>query len=564
LLKVVNRFLPVPWFTRPHLFARSQQIVSVLSRRGLGMIFSRLALGLTGRRTRIQATSDEQRKQASKLREALLELGPTFIKLGQALSARPDLLPVPYVEELSKLQDEVPPSTFEKIRLVLQEELKKDPGQVFATFDPNPIASASIGQVYAATLKTGQEVVVKVVRPGVISTVEIDLEILNDMAVWAENSTSLGENYDLLGLLDEFSFRLRNELDYQREGHNADTFRQLFHGDAAVYIPRVYWEYTTARVITMERVKGIKITDTTALTAAGINPKDIAVMHSHFTMRQLVEFGFFHADPHPGNYYVQPDATLAVMDFGMVGRFSPQTKNALLRIVMAAAHSDADGLVDELLDMGITSPHINRQELKMDLGHMLDTYSGGNFQFLTGTKVVNQIMDMAFRHGLQMPGELAMLGRLVVVNEGIMMGLDPGFRMLEFAVPYMTNYWKKQHSPQILLPRLGQASLDGLELSLDLPRQATRLLKQLERGQMEISLNTDRLDTLMLKMQKMTNRLAISILLGATIIALGLVAVVYHPETWQSIGQMIFIFAFVSSLAFGLWLMISVWRSGRK
>lgn len=560
---MVARILPVPWLTRPALLGRSQQIMSVLTRHGISWLVTHMEERVSSRRSLGLVGGEPARRQAQHLREALVELGPTFIKMGQALSTRLDLLPPAFIEELSKLQDEVPPQPFAQMREVLRAELGVEPEALFDGLEETPLASASIGQVYTARLKNGQAVILKIRRPGITDNIEHDLEILTNMADWAANHTALGPLYDLPELVNEFAYRLRNELDYVREGHNADVFRRNFYGDPGVYIPRVYWEYTSQQVLVMERVDGIKLLDLEKIHQAGINSRVVAENWGKFTLRQLFEFGFYQADPHPGNFFVLPDGSLGVVDFGMVGRLSEPMRAALLNMVLAMSRSDAEMLVDVLLDAGMTSARIRRTALAQDLAHMMENYSVTGQQLMTVSGMAKQIMEIAFRHGLQMPGDLAMLFRLVVVNEGVSQQLYPDWRMLDFAAPYVKELWTRERSPQTLWPRLGQTAMEGMELTLNLPRQISRLLKQLERGQLEFNINYDGLREFTGQMQKMTNRLALAMLLSAVIVALGLTMVVYHPVEWQRLGEYIFGFAFISSLAVGAWLIFSIFRSGR-
>lgn len=303
-------FLPVPWFARGRLLHRSREIASILARHGLGWMVVQVGLGdlvpfergWLGHPARVAPYT-----QAEHLRMALGELGATFIKLGQALSTRSDFVPSACVAEFSKLQDAAPPVPFEEICQVICAELGQPPQEAFAEFDPQPLASASIGQAHAARLKGGEEVIVKVQRPGVVQLVEQDLEILSGMAEWASAHTQLGRDYDLPALVEEFAYTLRNELDYQREAQNALRFRYNFRDDPTIYIPRVYRELTTVRVLTIERVGGIKVDDLAGLEAAGISRHMVAENSVHLMLREVFEFGFFHADPHPGNFFVQPD-----------------------------------------------------------------------------------------------------------------------------------------------------------------------------------------------------------------------------------------------------------------
>lgn len=563
---VPNPIPRIPWITRGPLIARSRQIAVTLTRHGLGWLLARME------QSRNMAAPPPggaalfrhpTHRQAVEFVAALVELGPTFIKMGQMLSARADLLPSEYIEELSKLQDTIPPIPFEQMRAVLVQELGEEPENLFASLNPQPVASASIGQVYDAELKNGQQVVIKIVRPGARKTFERDLEILTDISEWATEHTALGQMYDVRALVDEFAYTVRNEFDYVREGRNADNFRRNFYGDLRVYIPRVYWNLTTHQVITMERVSGIKINELEALDRAKINRRAVAENLMHFALRQVFEFGFYHADPHPGNFFVQQDGSLAVMDFGMVGRLTSQTKRTFLGIAVAIQRADTDYLVDELIAAGIYTRGIERRSLVRDLDRLFDQFSGGEISDMTGRQVIGDIMQIAFRHNLQLPSEMVAMIRAITIAEGTGMMLHPGFQLFKFADPYVRRFWGEQRSPEAIAPRVGQAAIDSLELGLELPRRMTRLLELLERGQMEVNINMKPLREFMGQMQKMTNRLALSMLLAAVIIALAMILVVYHPDTWQAVGNLIFGLAFVSSLAFGAWLMWSIIRSGR-
>ncbi len=556
-----NSLIPIPWFTHGNTRARSRRITAVLARHGLGWLIKRL--GNRSQGGPLFGEGPQAKQTAVHLREALADLGATFVKVGQALSARYDLLPQVYTQELGKLQDEVPAIPFHRLEEIFEQELGHKPAEVFADFDSEPIASASIGQVYAARLMTGQDVVVKIIRPGVERQVETDLEILTDMAHWATRHTELGRHYDLLALVDEFAYTVRNELNYLREGRNADIFRRNFKDDPRVKIPYVYWDLTTRRVLTLERVKGIKITDIDGLVAAGISRRTVTENLMHFALQQIFKFGLYHADPHPGNFFVQPDGSLAVMDFGMVGTLNLHMKNTLLGMAQAIQRKDSALMVDELLSAGIVRRSVKRKDLARDLDHFLDSIISTSIHDLSASSVMRDLMGIALDHGLQLPSELVAMARAVMISEGTADKIYPDFHLVEFATPYFQRFWKHEQSPEVLLPRLGQAAADSMELGIELPRRVDRLLDQIENGQMQINMNVDWLRDIMAKLQRMTNRLAVSVILAGVIVALGLTFLVFHPTSWQSFGNIIFAFAFVSSLFFGGWLMWSILSSRR-
>lgn len=553
----------LPWLVRRNVFLRSQQILAVLMRHGMDWLFTRFAPGADESQLARRVFTRARRTPAEEFVSALVELGPTFIKFGQALSSRLDLLPPEYIAELSKLQDLVPPTPYEQILAVLKKELQRDPEDIFVHLDPHPLASASIGQVYAATLWSGEEVVIKIVRPGAQEVFEQDIQILTDLADWASNHTVLGRFYDLRMLVDEFAFTVRAEFDYLREGQNIEAFRTNFADDPVVHIPKVYWDYTTRQVITMERFSGIKLNDLPSLDAAGIDRRTIAENLMHFALRQIFEFGLYHADPHAGNFFVQPDGSLAVMDFGMIGRLTPSMKRTFLGIAEAISRRDAEILVDELVSANIFYRELNRRTCTREVERLFDRFTGLSLKDLTGAQVMGEIMQLVMRNHLQLPGELVAMTRAIIISEGTGMMLYPGFQLFTFAAPYVKRFWQEERSMRNMLPRISAAAMDGMELTMELPRRVTRLLSRLERGQLEVNINTEELNDLVSKFQKMTNRMTLGMILSAVIVALSLIMVVYKPETWQPLGEFIFGFALISSIVFGIWLIWSIIRTGR-
>ena len=560
----LTRLPGVPWFTRRQLVSRSNQIITTLIRHGFGWLLAELeARGNAGAPALRKILRHTGRSQAYEFVAALIELGPTFVKFGQALSARADLLPSEYIDALSHLQDEIPPMPFEQIREVLCAELGRDPDDIFINFDPQPLASASIGQVYSAQLQSGEAVVIKIVRPGTEEIFEQDLEILTDMAEWATQHTAVGKLYNLPVLIEEFAHTVRAEFDYVREGRNADLFRKNFAGDLSVFIPYIYWDFTTRRVITLERVSGTKINDLVRLDAAGIDRRTVAENLLHFALRQIFEFGLFHADPHAGNFFVQPNASLAVVDFGMVGRLSPHLKHTFLEIASAIERRDADIMVDELLNAGIYTRSVDRHAFSRDIQRLIENLSSTAISDLSANGALRDLFKIVLRNGLQLPGELVAMSRAITISEGTGTLLFPDFRLIEFAAPYLRKFWKDERAPAVLGRRMSQAALDSIELGLELPRRASRLLSLLERGQVEINLNRQELNDLVSKLQNMTNRITLGMVLSAIIIALSLVLVVFQANIWKTLGEYIFGFALVSSLVFGIWLVWSILRSGR-
>ena len=486
------------------------------------------------------------------------------VKVGQMLSTRPDLIPHEYAAELAKLQDDAPAVPLDQIRQVINQDLGQDPEMVFAQFEPKPLASASIAQVHVAKLQNGEDVVVKIQRPGISSVVEQDLEILAGMADWAAAHSAIGRIYNLPALADEFAYTLRNELDFRREGHNTDRFRRNFADDPGVSIPRVYWDLTTDHVLTMERVDGFKVNDLAQLDAAGINRHSLAENAGRLVMRMVFVFGFFHADPHPGNFFVRPDGSIALIDFGMVGRLDDRLKDALLRMGMDVVRNDSRRLADELYELGAAGKGASHNTLEHDLDHLLDRLASGSIKELGSPQTIDEILAISQRNRLQLPGELVLLSRVWNIINGLGISLDPDFRLVEFAKPYLKQFYMERRSPQVMAGRTAHAALDAIELSLSLPERAGRFFTQMEHGDVKLNVSHEGLENLLLEMKRMVNRITLAVLLAATIIALGLAVVAYHPTSWERIASVFFAVAFPLSLVFGALLMVSIWRSGRR
>jgi ubiquinone biosynthesis protein len=550
----------------PRHLRRYRQIVEVLVRHGFSDALSQLGLGrrlgLPLRLLRRDRASAEITR-AQRIRMAVEELGPTFIKFGQIISTRPDLLPADFITELSHLQDNVPPEPWEPIMACIEEELGQPIEQIFATFDPEPIAAASLGQVHAATLTDGQEVIVKVQRPDIERIIDVDLDILYDLARLAQNRTLLGQTYDLVEIAEDFAFTLRSELDYRREGHNADRFRENFRGEPYLYIPEVHWDYTTRRVLVLERIYGIKIDDVEALDEAGYDRCRIAMHSARMITKEILEDGFFHADPHPGNFVVMPGEIIGLMDFGMVGHLAPTDREDLARLYIVAMQQDVPGAADQLMRMGVADHRVDRVAFERDLRRMMHKYYGlalGEFQI---SEMLEEFMTVAFRHRLRFPSNLWLVGKTMGMIEGLGLVLAPDFDLFAAAQEYVRRYRLRMWLPSEWGPSMMRSASDMADLMLRLPKQTTRLLEQVERGNLEAQVRmpdflqaTDRLD-------RIANRLALSMLTAAFTIAIGWV-IPSLDLTWPWRWLTWFVLAgFIGVSVLGMWLMLSIWRSGR-
>jgi ubiquinone biosynthesis protein len=379
---------------------------------------------------------DVPRPAPAQLRRLLEELGPTFMKLGQVLSTRPDLVPPAFEAELARLQDSAPTVPFDEIAAAVENSLGSRPRDAFREFDPVPLAAASIGQVHAATLHDGTDVVVKVRRPGVVDGIDLDLEVLERFASLVTRYSSLAARYDLSGLVREFETTLRSELDYTLEGQNAELIASGFEADDRVYVPRVFWELTRDDVITEARVRGMKVDDLRALDAAGVDRVDVARTFADAYLSMVFERGFFHADPHPGNVFVDAAGRVGFVDFGMVGRVAPHTGRGLGSVLLALVATDAARMADGLLRLGIACDDIDRPALERDLAHFLDRYANVPLEQLHLGPLLAEMMSVVRAHRLRLPSDLALLLKTVMMSEGVAAQLDPSFELVPLLVPY--------------------------------------------------------------------------------------------------------------------------------
>ena len=550
---------------KPSHTARYRQIASTLARHGLGYLVGMLGLErfvpfhrglLKHPRRAARYTRPEH------IRMAFEELGATFIKLGQILSTRTDLLPPEYLAEFAKLQDAAPTVPIEGVRAILVAELGRPFEEVFATFDPVPLAAASIGQAHAATLHDGTEVVVKVRRPGVVEQVEEDLEILQHLAATASRRSAFARQYDLVGLTQEFAQTMRAELDYLREGHNAERFAANFAGDAAIHIPRIFWETSTSRVLTLERMRGIKINDVASLDENHIKRAEVAEHAARIILKMVFEDGFFHADPHPGNFFIEPDGRIGLIDFGMAGIVDERMQEHLVGVLLALNAQDTGRLVDAFLALGMTRQQVDRSLLGRDLEHLTSRYFGQPLGDIALGPLLEEMLIIVRRHHLRLPSSLALLFKTIVMNEGLGMQLDPAFRLTSVLVPYAQQLMLRRYSPLFWAKRLGQASMDTVWLGTELPQQLRRLLSDLERGNLTMNMRPTDVDAVIRRFERLGNRIILGIVLAAFIIGLAMLMSSYHPSGWNQWA--FFVIGFIFAGGLGVYVAGSMLRSKRQ
>ena len=485
---------------------RYRTIIETLSVHGFGF-----AVGATGMTRRFPFRrglpgheAGRNYTQPEHLRLALEELGATFVKLGQILSTRPDLLPPGYVAELARLQDDVTPVPAQAIMATLAEEL--DDVSVLESFESAPLASASIGQAHAAKLQ-GTDVVVKIRRPQVVETVASDLEILHDLAERASRHWPTARDNDIVGIAREFADTLRRELDYLREAHNAERFAANFADDPDVHIPAVFWQTTTSRVLTLERLGGVKIDDIAGLEAAGHDRRQLAVRAARVICKMVFDDGFFHADPHPGNFFVEAGGRLGIVDFGMTGEITDTTRARLVAFMVELMGGDPDGTAAALLELAPRTPDVDRAALRADLAPLVARIGGLSLADLSTTEMLGDIMALARRHHIHLESDLALLFKTLIMAEGLGQQLDPEFRIADVLMPFAERAVERRFSADQVARTLAGFARDMLDTGYATPRGLRALIRAMEHGGFDVHVHAADLQKLVDEADRIGNRL---------------------------------------------------------
>lgn len=505
-------------------FERYRQIADVLTRHGLGFL-----VGVTGLSRWIPLhhgkLGHERRPEPyttpEHLRLALEELGPTFIKLGQLLSTRSDIVPANYLRELARLQDGAPPVPAETIHALIEEELGARPEEIFASFESVPLACASIGQAHLATLHDGTDVVVKVRRPNVNAVIETDLEILQNLANRASRRWEAAANYNLPGLVSEFAMSLRRELDYLSEGRNAERFAANFATSADVHIPRVFWATTTSRVLTLERIVGIKVDDLDALDEARVDRGVLATKAAGAAVTMVFKHGFFHADPHPGNLFIEPDGRIGLIDFGMVGEIDDGLRHQLATLLVALTGHDVGKLAKALLELSVVKRNVDQDVFRADLVRFVALYRGRRLGEVNIAALASQLLTLLRKHRLQLPQEVAALLKFFLMVEGMGVRLDPEFNLGAFIGPYAQQLILERFSPEALLRQLVTTGQDAAALAVDLPDHLRRLFELLDNPGVDVRLRASEFEPLVGRFERVGDRVVAGIIIAAFIRGIG-------------------------------------------
>ncbi|MFN3813103.1 MAG: ABC1 kinase family protein [Aquificaceae bacterium] len=511
---------------------RKVHIARVLTRHGFGLLLFKLGLGhlvpfhwgILGHRRRKEKYLPEEH-----LRLAFEELGVTFIKLGQILSVRPDLLPENYVRELSKLQDRVPPVDSESMKKVVEEEFGRSYIDLFDYLEDEPLASASIGQVHRARLKSGEKVVLKIQKPYVEKQVEEDLAILEELAQNAMK-TELGHRWDIQSVFEEFSYTIRNELDYTREGRNCEAFKKNFSKDGEVYIPKVYWKLTTKRVLCLEEIEGVRLSDKVMLERRGFDLKDIARKGAGIYLKMIFRDGFFHADPHPGNFLVMQDGRIGLLDHGMVGAIDSITRINLFQLMYGIIKNDLDLVMDALYDLGISMKTKREKFLKRELEILFSYYFMQPLKEVKLSKVVHDTFRLSYRYGMRIPSDLFLLLKTLALAEGTALNLYPEFRLIEEMKPYVSRGFRQVFLPMVSKDELTKNLIVTTKILLQGVGKTKRFFNELERGEFEVSVDYRGEEKFMKDLRRDINRLSMSVITLGFMLSSSLVVLAVSPH----------------------------------
>lgn len=541
---------------------RTGEIVTVLLNHGFGDLVDRIGLRDFWHRWR-QLFSRKTREPlrhlrlVERIRMTLEKLGPTFIKFGQVMSTRPDLVPEEMLIELKKLQESVPPFPSEDAVAELERELGRPVEELFASFDRTPLAAGSLGQVHRATHFDGTQLAVKIRRPTAVRDVERDLLLMQEMAVLVDRNVAEARIFDPLGLVNHFARSIRRELNFAREARTMDEFRRLFKKDNTLYVPRVFWELTTDAVITMEYVDALRIDELDDLVMTDCNQSEVAANGAKIFLKQVFEYGVFHGDPHPGNVRIRRDGTICLLDYGMIGILDELMREQLVDLLLAVNEQDVDAAVHGVLELGEPYREVDRALLQIDMRDFVSNYYGVELERLNVGRLLSDFVAILSNHAIRCPGSLMLLLRCFVTLEGIGRSLDPEFNLATHLKPFVERLVKARYSPTRMAQKIWRESRYLLESAHDIPGHVNRTLRKLSQDDLRIQLEHRNLDHFILELERSSNRLVVGLVVASLIVASSLIISHGASTIWVTLPT------YVISSLLAIWLVYGIFRSGR-
>jgi ubiquinone biosynthesis protein len=546
---------------------RYRQILSIFFKFGFGDLIERLRLDQyleVGLRmiSKKERPKDPKLTRAERLRMAVEELGPAYIKLGQILSTRPDLVPADFIEELSKLQDNIPPCPFTELRPIIEDAFSGPLETHFEHVEESPLASASIGQVHRARLHSGEDVAVKVQRPGIRRVIEVDLEIMLHLATLMERHIAELAPHRPVTIVEEFARTLEKELDFSLEAANIRRFARDFEDNPAVHIPKVYKSFSTPRVLTMEFVEGIKISRIDLIDAAGMDRRLLTERGADLILKQVFINGFFHADPHPGNLFVLPDHVICMLDFGMVGIVDRGTRERFVDLIESVVKRDEPSMVEALLQLTDWEHAPDIRQMQRDVADFISRYLYRPLGEIRIGACLKELILLAARHRLRIPPDLFLMIKAFATVEGIARQLDPDFDMVAAAKPFLVKINAERFSPRRIAGEVLGLSRMLLKLGRQFPRDILDIARVIRQQQLKLTVTHQGLQEMLATHDRISNRISFSIIIAALIVGSALIVISKAPPLFYGIS-VIGIIGFLAAAVMGIWLLIAILWKGK-